>query len=956
MLEVRLLGTFDIKYKNKPVQISSRPAQALFAYLILSAGTSHRREKLAGLLWPDSLEETARENLRHALWRLRKALESASSVRILEANDLSIGFKKSQDYWLDATELEKLSDNASADELMAFLSNYQAELLPGFYDDWVILEREHLNSIFEHHMARLMALLQGEKRWLDILEWGEQWIKLGQKPEPAYRALMTAHAAKGDMSKVAATYERCVMSLKEFGIEPSEQTKALYQKIKSGKEKLETDTTMLGKAKRKESLKSNLPVPITSFIGREKEVEEIIQLVGKNRLVTIMGTGGMGKTRLAIQSANKLVGKFRDGVWWIELVGLNDASLVPRVVAKAVDVREPPNQPLIETLAENLASKQILLVMDNCEHLISACAQLADRLLSECKNLKILATSREALDILGETVWHAPSLSLPDMQEGIGIKSLSKYESVRLFTERAEVLQPQFMLTEQNVQAVVQICRRLSGMPLAIELAAARIKMMTVDEITSRLSDRFSLLTSGNRTGLPRQQTLRAAIDWSHDLLTEPERILFRRLSIFAGGFRLNSAEAVCGFREIKQSEVLDLLGRLVDKSLVDVEADSVLSETRYRLLETIREYARVKLEDAGEPEEIIQRHLEFCSGFAGHAGKGINSKDQVAWFQRVEKDVDNLRAAISWPIPSVQENEGKHRSMLKNQFRIVGSLAMFWENGYRHEITQALQRLLASDELSTPTIERAKALTTGGFLLWSLNRFSEARAFLEKSIEIAEKLGDPLTVAWSLAYLGWTFDFLGDYTTARTALEKSVAMARSLGEDGKYITGQSLSFLGDIPYWQGDLTEARELYEEAISYLRELGDANRMTYPLRRLGYITLYEKNYSEAARLFGESMDLNHQLNHLQGMTACLVAFAAIHRTMGNLEVTAILCGCIEKLIQQISASLWFIDTVEYDRSVSELKRVLDDQALSSAWSRGRAMTLEQAIEFALKEAQA
>lgn len=955
MLEVRLLGNFEVKHKKKVINISSRPAQSLFAYLILNAGTSHRREKLAGLLWPDSLEETARDNLRHALWRMRKALEGASSTRFLHADDVTIGFKESSDYWFDAAELEKLSDSVSSDELIEVLSNYQGELLPGFYDEWVVLEREHLQSVFEHNMARLMSLLQDEKRWLDVLDWGERWIKLGQKPEPAYRALMMAHAAKGDMSKVVATYERCVKSLKEFGIEPSEQTRALYQKLKSGKEYFETATTVPVKEKRKESPKTNLPVPITSFIGREKEVEEILKLLGKNRLVTLTGAGGMGKTRLAIQSSNKLVGKFRDGVWWIELVGLNDASLVPQAVAKAVDVREPPNQPLMETLAENLRSKQILLVIDNCEHLISACAQLADRLLSECKNLKILATSREALDILGETVWHAPSLSVPDMKEVIGIKSLSKYESVRLFTERAEVLQSQFELTEQNAQAVTQICRRLSGMPLAIELAAARIKMMTVDEIASRLNDRFSLLTSGNRTALPRQQTLRAAIDWSHDLLTEPERILFRRLSIFAGGFRLDAAEAVCGFREIKQSEVLDLLGRLVDKSLVDVEADSVLNETRYRLLETIREYARVKLEEAGETEEIIERHLEFFATFASLAGKGINSVEQVTWFQRVDKEVDNLRAAISWPIPSVQVNEGKQRSMLKNQFLIVGSLDMFWENRYRHEITQALKKLLASDELSTPTIERAKALKVGGFLLWSLNSLSEARAFLEESIEIAEKLGDQLTVAWSLGYLGWTFDFLGEYDTAKTSLEKSVAMARSLGEDGKHIVMQSLSLLGDIPYWRGNLSEARMLYEESIAFGREIRSTNMLTYPLRRLGYITLYEKNYSEAAGLFGESMELNRQLDHLQGMVACLAAFAAVHQTVGKLEVTAMLCGCVEKLLQQISASLFFIDTVEYQRTVSELKKMLDEKALSTAWARGRAMTLEQAIEFALKRTQ-
>src|SRR6266508_885300 len=268
MLEVRLFGKFEVKYEGKSITISSRPAQSLFAYLILNAGTAHRREKLAGLLWPDSLEETARDNLRHALWRMRKALEAASSTHFLHADDVAISFKESSDYWLDAAELEKLSENASSDELMAVLSNYQGELLPGFYDEWVVLEREHLNSIFEHHMARLMSLLQEEKRWLDILDWGERWIKLGQKPEPAYRALMSAHAAKGEMSKVAATYERCVKALKELVIEPSEQTRALYQKLKAGKENFETVTAIPAKAKRKESPKTNLPVPITSFIGR----------------------------------------------------------------------------------------------------------------------------------------------------------------------------------------------------------------------------------------------------------------------------------------------------------------------------------------------------------------------------------------------------------------------------------------------------------------------------------------------------------------------------------------------------------------------------------------------------------------------------------------------------------------------------------------------------------------
>jgi DNA-binding SARP family transcriptional activator len=296
-LEVRLFGKFDVRQAGKPVAIASRPAQSLFAYLVLKAGTAHRREKLAGMLWPDSLEETARDNLRHALWRVRKALDSAASTRFLHADDLGIKFEASPDYWLDAAAMEKLGENATADDLIAILSAYQGELLPGFYDEWVVLEREHLNSVFEHHMARLMSLLQEGKRWLDILDWAERWIKLGQKPEPAYRALMLAHAAKGDMSKVAAVYERCVKSLREFGIEPSEQTRALYERLKVGQEKnIKRGSTVPPMEKQKEarSLRTNLPVPLTSFIGREKEVDEILRLLGKNRLVALTGSGNMG--------------------------------------------------------------------------------------------------------------------------------------------------------------------------------------------------------------------------------------------------------------------------------------------------------------------------------------------------------------------------------------------------------------------------------------------------------------------------------------------------------------------------------------------------------------------------------------------------------------------------------------------------------------------------------------
>src|SRR5215213_5851494 len=708
MLEVRLLGTFEVKHKKNTVSISSRPAQSLFAYLILNAGKPHRREKLAGMLWPDSLEETARDNLRHALWKIRKALPPKPTTEYLLTDDLSIAFNSAAEYQLDVSELENLSENIAADELIAALVNFQGELLPGFYEEWVALEREHLSSIFEHHMARLLSLLQDEKRWLDILDWCERWIKLGQKPEPAYRALMMAHAAQGDMSKVAATYERCVKSLKEFDMEPSEQTKELYENLKSGKETPEIASIAM-KLVAKETF-SSIPIPLTSFIGREKELKEIATLLASCRLLTLTGPGGVGKTRLAIRTAHDSIKKFKDGVFWAGLVGLSDENLIPHEIAQSLNIRETSNEPLIETLKTYLKFKDVLLVIDNCEHLIRACAQYAEQLLAACPKLKILATSIETLGLFNETTWQVPSLSLPEIQEALSVNELQEFASIKLFNERASHAKSGFKLDEKNAASVAQICCRLDDIPLAIELAAAGLKVLSVDEIAARLDDRFSLLRAGSRTALPRHQTLRATIDWSYDLLTEPEQILFRRLSVFVGGFTLNAVEIVSGFGELKREDVLDLLARLVDKSLTIVQNSSANSETRYRLLETVREYAREKLDLCGEADLIRDQHLEFYKGLAEDAELNHFSSQQLVWFDRVETEIDNMRAAMNWSITDDPGKDSESRAWRQETgLKIMGALVWFWHRSYASEISERLKQILAMTNKST--LGRAKAL-----------------------------------------------------------------------------------------------------------------------------------------------------------------------------------------------------------------------------------------------------
>ena len=955
MLEVRLLGTFNITYKNKVVSIASRPAQSLFAYLILNPGSSHRREKLAGLLWPDSLEETARDNLRHALWRVRKAFEAGASTRFLHGDDRSISFRTTEKYWLDAAQLEQLGDVSSADELMHALSEYHGELLPGFYEEWVVLEREHISSIFEHHMARLMSLLQEKKRWLDILDWAERWIKLGQKPEPAYRALMSAHAAKGDMSKVAATYARCLKSLKEFGIEPSEQTRALYDRLKTGKESLEAAPTPSAKEKREQTPKTNLPVPLTSFVGREREIEEVKHLLSTTRLLTLLGSGGIGKTRLAIQASSDLTGSYRDGVWWVELGPLTDSALVPQAVAHALGVRESFSKSLTESLEDSLRAKQLLLILDNCEHLIAASARLAFELLSHCPNLKILATSREALDITGETTLRVPALSFPVLAHVSHLQKLHEFESIQLFAERAGAVRPDLPLTRENAFAVAQICQRLDGIPLALELAAARMKILTPEEIARRLDDRLHLLTQGSRTALPRHQTLRATIDWSYELLSEPERILLRRLSVFAGGFQLDAAETVAAGGELDGSQIFDLLESLINKSLVIVQEQSEAggNKTRYGTLETIREYAHEKLIEAAEETEVRRRHVAFFAAFAERAQSGIYSTEQATWFGHLDREVDNLRVALDCPtVDMVEAKRLEGRSVLESQFVIIRSLSLFWERGFRAEIIEILRKLLRRDDQNEPTAERARALDVGGFLLWSLNRLPEARAFLEESIAIAEKLKDDSLLVWPLMYLGWTFWGLGEYEQARQSLEKSLEIGRSLGEDGKGAVAVALAYLGDIPYAQRNLPEARRLYEEAILLLRELQNPSMLTPSLRRLAYVEVREGNFVQAVHLFQESFELNRQLGHEHGKIACLAGFAAIHLARKNLEKAAILYGCAESLLQQSGDTLLFTDTVEYQRSIVQLQKQLDEKTLSTAWSKGGVMTLEQAMGLALE----
>jgi predicted ATPase/class 3 adenylate cyclase len=714
-----------------------------------------------------------------------------------------------------------------------------------------------------------------------------------------------------------------------------------------------------------EALPNNLPLQTTRFIGREGALAGLRELLapgsrhdqrpttndqrptirepgagsrgpGANRLVTLTGMGGCGKTRLSVQVAADLLEEYPDGVWFVELAALADPALVPDAVAAVVGVREEPGRPLTETLAENLRDRRVLLILDNCEHLIGACATLANTLLRHATQLRILATSREVLGVVGEVVWPVPPLGLPEgdgprttdhrpptTDHGSSVPTvvggrwsvvgseatrsqepehLLGYESVDLFVDRARLAQPRFTLTGANAGVVAQVCRRLDGIPLALELAAARVRMLTVEQIAARLDDRFRLLTGGSRTALPRQQTLRALIDWSYDLLSEPERVLFRRLSVFAGGWTLEAAEGICAEPvdsyqltvdsrktdpsslstvncQLSTGDILDLLSQLVDKSLVLVDEGE--RESRYRLLETIRQYGAEKLRvEGGEAEavELATRHRDWFLAFAVEADRGLHGPEQAEWLDRLESEHDNLRAALRWSIERQEVEAG---------LRLGASLWRFWSiRGHLSEGRERLAELLALEraleagaESAERRAARASALNGAGALAYHQGDYAGAGKLYEESLQIRRELGDRSGVAASLNNLGLMAYEQGDHSAAQALLEESLALRRELGD--RTGIAASLSNLGLVADTQREYARARLLHEESLTIRRQLGDQRAVALSLNNLGWVAASLGETATARALHEESLAIRRELGDRPGIAASL-------NNLGNLAL--------------------------------------------------------------------
>jgi predicted ATPase len=586
---------------------------------------------------------------------------------------------------------------------------------------------------------------------------------------------------------------------------------------------------------------NNLPLELSSFVGREKELAEVKRLLENTRLLTLTGSGGCGKTRLALAAAGELVEDFEDGVWLVDLAPLADPSLVPQAVASSLGVREQPGRSPTETLSDYLGSKKVLLVLDNCEHLIQACAELSEALLRSCPELWVLATSREALSLTGEVAWPVPSLSLPELRRLLDIESLPQYESARLFVERTAAVKPTFALTEQNAPAVAQVCYRLDGIPLAIELAAARTKVLSVEEISERLDDSFRLLAAGSRTAMPRQRTLHATMDWSHELLSREERVIFRRLAVFSGGFSLEAAESVCVGEDLEWDEVLDLLSQLVDKSLVTGWERG--SETRYRLLETVRQYGWEKLSESGETGQVRERHAGYYLALAQEAEAELKGERQVAWLERLEREHDNLRAAMAWLLGRGGSEEAA---------RLGWALWLFW--GIRAHFAEGRrsmeQALSAKGSAAMSASSRAKALYVEGMMANYQGDHLSAEPLVEESLGLFKKLEDRLGTAYALSNAGYVALGQGQYQRAITLIEEAVDLFLEEGE--KWGAAIELGFLAVAWRNRGDHGRAKRLAERGLALSREVGERQTITAALYTLAILAQAERDHEREGSL--------------------------------------------------------------------------------------------------------
>jgi predicted ATPase/DNA-binding SARP family transcriptional activator len=1030
-LSISLLGAFVASLNQRPIShFRTKSVQALLIYLVCEAERPHPREALMDLLWPGMPQISAQANMRQTLYRLRKLIpevtgrDGDAAVPFLLSDRQTIEINPDADYLLDVAVFTDSEPEQA-------IGLYRGDFLADFYlpdsetfEEWVSGRRAD-------YRRRVLEMMEGETavhlqnaNYDKAIQLAQRQLAMDNLRESSHRHLMEAWARSGRRQDALAHYEKlCQLLQDELAIKPEPETLALCEAIRAGDLSRATPSLAspsvsphdeTGKARH------NLPERLTPFIGREKGIVAVADLICQHRLVTLTGVGGIGKTHLALQVGRKVLESFLNGVWFIELDRIADPDLVAQTAAHALGLRSISGVPVLKVMLDYLKAKSCLLILDNCEHLVQSIAEFGRTVLEACPEVKLLATSRETLGIPGEYSFQVPPLVVPSENWQAKVEDWQEYEAMRLFVDRAKAVIPDFQVRPGNIAALTRICQQLDGIPLALELAAARMKVLTTEQIAARLDDRFGLLTRGSRTALPRQHTLRGLVDWSWELLTTAEQRLFARLSVFTGEMSLEAIEVVCAGNGLDSSEILDLLSGLVSKSLVLARREQGKA-TRYRLLETIRQYAQERLAQEDQVPVFRQRHLDYYCKLGREAELALVGSEQGVWMKRLEEELDNIRAALSWSLDMDAESG----------LRLASDLYRFWDYCYPGEGTAWLAQGLMRPLSIAPDV-KAKALLVRGMLgVFTLPRgpvyhlaeeslalyrkledpkgiasslflfdqlaawdkdFDRARPYFQESLALFRSMEDPLLTAQTLAWLGsWESAGNANYAQAMAYLKESELLFREIGHvagiaavlllsaeiaiwQGKYALARpklnecmllhaqlgqnaspdSLLWLGRLHYWLGEYAQAQTHLENSYELSQRVGQSARLPWALTFLGFVYLRRHEWSRSLDYFRESLYAFREtgINAGAGIIYTLEGLASLAASQGNPERAARLFAWADAERRAWHNVRPANEQEEVERDMVAIRKTVDERGFAAAAAEGQAMTVEEALAYALE----
>jgi predicted ATPase/DNA-binding SARP family transcriptional activator len=1011
-LALHLLGHPQIELDNIVVGIHRRKVAALLIYLAVQ-GATHSREFLSALLWPEYKQSKAFTNLRHTLWEIQHSIGGGW----LTSDRETIGLRESTNIWVDIREFRSILLEASAQKASSYripflvdaISLYREPFLAGFdlndapiFTEWASNQMENLQAEY----ASALSLLSDDYCHIDQAEKAvppaKKLIRLDPLNEDYHRKLMHVYVQAGQPGAALKQYQICEQVLRrELNTPPQPETLELYNQIRHG------EVIPVRAIKQAESFEPahNMPVFLSTFIGRTEEKSDIAGLLLKHRLVTLAGMGGIGKTRLALEVAHELLTQFPDGVWFIPLEAISDPALVPQTVAAVFDIREGEGErSLTRRLTNILRDKTVLLVFDNCEHLLKACTHLIKILLSSCPKLRVLATSRTTLSMDGEATYSPPPLTVPG--DEVVFDELIKYESIRFFLDRAMRSSASFTLTQENARTIIEICRRLDGIPLAIELAAAHVNIMQAGEILKQLRDSFAELTNSDETTIARHYTLQASMDWSWMLLDNDEKRFLRQLSVFSGGWILEAAQAV--FR----GNVLRLTSTLAKKSFIVVNQKQG-RETRYRFHETVRQYTHERLLDSGEENDIRTRHLQYFLRLSEEAEPALRGPTQTEWLSRLNDERDNIRTALAWA----------EKTDVKAGLYILGRLYRFWERSEMQEAAKWLAMFTENPESKAYPHARAKALHAQGWILTWMQQFAQAHVSAKECLDLfkgcgdragetdglllvgynadakqrmelsqqafvlARSLGDTWRQAIALSHFGYshggderlvfleqairlfhqcgdwsllvnllsTFGYFvllqGDFELAQQRLDEAIRLNDQLNDkDAKSVLLQSL---GEMAVRQGDYRKAHGYYQEALSNWEELGTRMNAFWCRAHLGFIALREADFDQAWIILADTVQNFQQDGSDIGVAFSFEVMAELYIIVDKPYTAARLIGWADTTREKISGLRPHIEQADVDKIIAACVAKMGEVAFSEAYEEGKKMIIDEVVAYALNE---